>query len=78
MSTARSSASGTGAQEADVCRFFLRASRKRRYDRRAAKKRDELAPPHSITSSARASGVSTLVIARLGIVQSLSMQILFM
>ena len=36
---------------------LLRARGERPRDRRAAEKRDELAPPHSITSSARASSV---------------------
>src|SRR5262249_1774314 len=38
-------------------RRLLRARRERPRRRRAAKQRDELAPPHSITSSARASSV---------------------
>ena len=38
-------------------RRLLRARRERPRRRRAAEKRDELAPPHSITSSARASSV---------------------
>ena len=38
-------------------RRLLRARRERPRGRRAAEKRDELAPPHSITSSARASSV---------------------
>src|SRR5262245_46658578 len=37
---------------------LLRTRRKRPRCRRAAKQRDELAPPHSITSSARASSVA--------------------
>src|SRR5262249_20535737 len=36
---------------------LLRARRERPRGRRAAKQRDELAPPHSIASSARASSV---------------------
>src|SRR5262249_35991358 len=36
-------------------RRLLRARRERQCRRRAAEQRDELAPPHSITSSARAS-----------------------
>src|SRR5262245_64674071 len=38
-------------------RALLRARRERPRGRRAAEQRDELAPPHSITSSARASSV---------------------
>ena len=46
---------------------LLRARRERPSDRRAAEKRDELAPLHSITSSARASSVGGTVEAeRLG------------
>src|SRR5947208_3442132 len=38
-------------------RWLLRARRERPRDRRAAEQRDELSPPHSITSSARPSSV---------------------
>src|SRR5262249_46167883 len=38
-------------------RWLLRACRERPHGCRAAEQRDELAPPHSITSSARASSV---------------------
>ena len=40
---------------------LLRARRERPRGRRAAEQRDELAPPHSITSSARASSVGGTV-----------------
>src|ERR1019366_5808121 len=41
--------------------WLLRPHRARQTDRRAADQRDELAPPHSITSSARASSVGGMV-----------------
>src|SRR5262245_51191122 len=49
----------TGMQAADAINpsGFLRARRERPRDRRAAEERDELAAPHSITSSARVSSV---------------------
>src|SRR5262245_45381079 len=52
--------SRTGAEEADgrkLC-WLLRARREGPRRRRAAEQRDELAPFHSITSSARASTVA--------------------
>src|SRR5262245_56244621 len=55
----------------DGHRRLLRVRRERPSDRRAAEKRDELASPHSITSSARASSLSgtfrpsTLAVLRL-------------
>ena len=42
----------------------MRARRERPGRRRAAEQRDELAPPHSITSSARASSVGGTVEAK--------------
>jgi hypothetical protein len=52
----------SGIDEADHRhRRLLRPRRQRPSDRRAAEKRDELAPPHSITSSARASSVGGTV-----------------
>ena len=50
------------AEEADHRhRRLLRARRERPRCRRATEQRDELAPPHSITSSARASSVGGTV-----------------
>src|SRR5262245_4098642 len=52
----------TGAQQAnDRWLALLRARRQRPRDSSAAEQRDELAPPHSITSSARASKLSGTV-----------------
>src|SRR5262249_15408825 len=50
---------GCGEEHADAPHgLALLRSRRERPHRRAAEKRDELAAPHSITSSARASSVS--------------------
>src|SRR5215510_2291019 len=51
--------SSAGQQHADTAHplALLRARRERPRGRRTAEQRDELAPPHSITSSARASSV---------------------
>src|SRR2546421_8156116 len=49
------------AKESNHRHRLLRARRKRPRRPRAAEKRDELAPPHSITSSARASSVGGTV-----------------
>src|SRR5262245_48087539 len=48
-------------EEADHRHRWLRARRERPRLRRAAKQRDELAAPHSMTSSARASKVGGTV-----------------
>src|SRR5262249_15034147 len=54
----------TGMQAADAINpsGFLRARRERPRDRRAAEQRDELAPVHSITSSASDSSLSEMLI----------------
>ena len=52
------SAGRTAAKEADHPHRLLLRTRRQRPRRRAAEKRDELAPFHSITSSARASKVA--------------------
>src|SRR5829696_8777490 len=51
---------GGAAEEADHRYPLLRARRKQRR-RRAGKSREDLAPPHSITSSARARSVGGIV-----------------
>src|SRR5215468_4955785 len=55
--------SGAGHQHADAphALALLRARRERPCSHRTAKQRDELAPSHSITSSARASSVGGTV-----------------
>src|SRR3954447_3110551 len=45
----------------DPCCWLLSARRHGRRDRRAAEQCDELAPPHSITSSAKASRLAGIV-----------------
>src|SRR5258708_7888856 len=51
-------------EHADAPHALLRARRERPRDRRAAEQRDELAPPHSITSSAVTSSLSGTVMHR--------------
>src|SRR5262249_40606230 len=57
---------GEGHERADAspAAALLRPSRKRPCGSRTAKQRDELAPFHSITSSARASSVGAMLIPR--------------